>query len=480
MDKLTGNQIYCIERDTLNQAANNIVDLIEAHKVIYNFDTHLYEVTKGCTPSEMNYGTLRKIFEFQSNYSIEERQELYSIVQKYVEIHPMIVIPSKRHKRGGRRGQKYDCRIHDLNSIIKSELGITIKSAYVVGLVQIIQNEIHKTIMNQSDCDFIENSHIIEHAIKEFNERQSIDREGILGALSDLSKTLEPFHNYNKGNNATIVDASLNSLTVLYNNKHIECPYQSICEFSLLEKMSRYDGEPISVNISAYTSKRRNELIINNIIESKILKEHIDKLTVLVTEANYLFAKRYYLTIQSTLSKYLRNDRLYLLERIRKEFDKIQLKSTDYPVIKLNCTANSYQSTTAISKKLYLDIRKQISVCSESSIEECIQNGLNNHLIQPKEKSKLYEILYESYKKSDNIVKAIETYKMWITHCEETKIASNKKICRMYTVLCKLQATVKGYEQDAIESINKAIEYEEYREFNLNLKKELLDKFGKH
>ena len=62
MDKLTGNQIYCIERDTLNQAANNIVDLIEAHKVIYNFDTHLYEVTKGCTPSEMNYGTLRKIF----------------------------------------------------------------------------------------------------------------------------------------------------------------------------------------------------------------------------------------------------------------------------------------------------------------------------------------------------------------------------------------------------------------------------------
>jgi hypothetical protein len=131
-----------------------------------------------------------------------------------------------------------------------------------------------------------------------------------------------------------------------------------------------------------------------------------------------------------------------------------------------------------MSQKTYAEIRKQISTHADYYyIEEVLLTGINNPRIRPKEKSKLYELLYETHKRSGHIIKAIEISKMWISLCEETKIAGEKKICRMYTVLSKLQATVKGYEEDAIASINKALEYEEYREFNLNLKRELLEKF---
>ena len=443
--------------------------------LVYNEQTYSYEVfhetgTMGENPLDTFTITLpserkvEKILEFQEGLSSEDREHIYLLVKDYVLTHPN---KEDRHKF--------------LNSIIKKGLGIKIKGPYLVYLVDIIQRSLDISLGQDSDYSHIQNYPQIKSALELQNSRLMIDRDSTLSLIKILSALLSPFHDETIEPNGVITTADRNGMTVSYKSRNIYCSYDSLVELPFIKTMSEYDGMPIPTYVCSYRSKSTGKIFISEIIKIQSVKQLLENLKAYVSDGDFINAARYFSVIQEVLSPYIKGDIIPFCVKIRTALEPARLHTPDCVGIKINFSQQSFQVTHPKSQVAFHNIEDNVQkLLSEDLNNEAIQmliDGLCSEEITVKRKSDLYKILVGTYCKLELFDDAIKVNKQWINHCIAHNISSDKRLARMYTLLAKLEATVTGYEEDALENLKKAMQYDPDSEFYSKLYDTFIETF---
>jgi tetratricopeptide (TPR) repeat protein len=309
-----------------------------------------------------------------------------------------------------------------------------------------------------------------------------IDRDSTLSLVKTLSALLSPFHDETVEPNGVITTADINGMTVSYKGRNIYCSYDSLIELPLIKTMSEYNGMPIPTYVSSYRSQSRGKTFISEIIEIQSIKELLDKLKEYVSGGNFINAARYFSVIQEVLSPYIKGDTIPFCIKIRTALAPARLHTPDCVGIKINFSQQSFQVTHPKSQVAFHHIENNVQkLLSKELNNEAIQmliDGLCNEEITVKRKSDLYKILVETYCKLELFDDAIKVNKQWINHCIAHNLSSDKRLARMYTLLAKLEATVAGYEEDALENLKKSMQYDPDSEFYSKLYDTFIETFA--
>ena len=177
--------------------------------------------------------------------------------------------------------------------------------------------------------------------------------------------------------------------------------------------------------------------------------------------------------MMEALYPYLKGDLMPFCLKIRRALEPARVSANDRIGIKINFSETSYQVIYSTSQDVYNNLERSVaSLLSEKRYDEAIQmliDGLCNDGITAKRKSDIYKTLVETYSEIKQFDNAININKQWINHCIANSLSSDKRIARMYTLLAKLQASIIGYEEDALESLKKAIQYDSESDFYTKL-----------
>lgn len=428
--------------------------------LIYNENSYSYElnsIDENASEEVANItSSIKKVFTFQDTLSGSQREQIYLIVKDYVLTHP----------------NKED-RNKILNRIIKDELGITIKGPYVVYLVDTLQRSLDISFGQDPDHFYINNYPQIQCALDLQNSRLMIDKDSTLSLVSTLSSLLSPFHDETAEPNGVITTADFNGITVNHRSTNTYCSYDSLLEVPFMKEMSEYDGTPIPVYISTYTSKRTDKVFISEIIKVQNVKQLLENFKGYLVKGDFITANRYFNIMMEALYPYLKGDLMPFCLKIRRALEPARVSANDRIGIKINFSETSYQVIYSTSQDVYNNLERSVaSLLSEKRYDEAIQmliDGLCNDDITAKRKSDIYKTLVETYSEIKEFDNAINSNKQWINHCIANSLSSDKRIARMYTLLAKLQASIIGYEEDALESLKKAIQYDSESDFYTKL-----------
>jgi tetratricopeptide (TPR) repeat protein len=246
--------------------------------------------------------------------------------------------------------------------------------------------------------------------------------------------------------------------------------------------MSEYDGMSIPTYVSSYRSKSRGKTFISEIIEIQSVKQLLENLKAYVSDGDFINAARYFSVIQEVLSPYIKGDIIPFCIKIRTALEPARLYTHDCVGIKINFSQQSFQVTHPKSQVAFHHIENNVQkLLSKELNNEAIQmliDGLCNEEITVKRKSDLYKILVETYCKLELFDDAIKVNKQWINHCIAHNLSSDKRLARMYTLLAKLEATVAGYEEDALENLKKSMQYDPDSEFYSKLYDTFIETFA--
>lgn len=472
-DYLSSNQtlIVYILKTTLDMTAK-INSHITPDILVYNESTFSYDLKDGIdtiegkTTEETSnlISSIKKVFIFQETLSESQREQIYLIVKDYVLTHP-----------------NREDRSKALNRTIKDELGITVKGPYVVYLVDIIERSFDISLGQDPEHSYIQNYPHIKCALESLNSRLVIDKDNTLALVNTLSSLLSPFHDEMAEPNGVISTADFNGINVSHNSTNIYCSYDSLIEVPLMKDMSEYDGKPIPVYISTYTSKRTGKIFISEIIKVNTVKHLLEDFKTYIANGDFITANRYFNIIMEVLYPYLKGDLMPFCLKIRRALEPARLSAIDRIGIKINFSETSYQVTYTTSQKAYRNIKRNVRALQvEDNYNEALQiliDGLCSDDITAKKKSDIYKTLVETYSKMEQFDNAININKQWINHCVANCLASDKRIARMYTLLAKLQSSVTGYEEDALESLKMAMQYDPDSEFYTKLYATFIETF---
>ena len=443
--------------------------------LFYNVQTYSYEVLNEAEAINDNpSGTftiippterkVQKILEFQDGLNSEERERIYLLVKDYVLTHPN---KENRHKF--------------LNRIVKKDIDIKSKGPYLVYLVDILQRSLDISLGQDSDYSYIQNYPQIKSALELQNSRLAIDKDSTLSFINTFSSLLSPFHDEIAEANGVITTADLNGMIVSYKTLTIYCSYDSLIELPLVKTMSEYNGTSIPVYVRSYRSNHKRKVFISEIIEMQSVKQLLKNLKAYVADGDFITAARYFSVIQEVLSPYIKGEVITFCVRIRKALELARVHAQDCVGIKINFSENSFQVNYSISQNTFHDIEYNVKkLLSEKQNEEAIQtivDGLCNEDINVKRKSNLYSMLVQVYIDLELFDDAIKVHKQWINHCIANDLSSNKRLARMFYSLAKLEDSVAGYEEDTLENLKKAMQYDPYSEFYKRLYNTLQETF---
>lgn len=440
--------------------------------LVYNESTFTYELKDGIDTIDDNASeeaaslssSIKRLFTFQESLSESQREQIYLIVKDYVITHP-----------------NRENRSKALNLIIKDTLGITIKGPYVVYLVDIIQHSLDISLGQDPEHSYVQNYPQIKWALELRNSRLMIDKASTLELVNTLSSLLMPFHDETAEANGVITTADFNGFTVRHNHANIYCSYDSLIEESLMKDMSEFDGTPVPVYISTYTVKRTGKVFVSEIIKMQNVKQLLENLKTYIGNENFITANRYFNTIMEALYPYLKGDLMPFCRKIRKALEPAQVSGNGRMGIKINFSETSYQVTYSISQEVYQNLEDSVeALIAEENYDEAIQiliDGLCNDDITVRRKSDVYKTLFEIYSEMEQFDKAININQQWINHCVANSLVSDKRLARMYGQLAKLQASVIGYEDSALENLKTAMQYDPDSEFYTKLYKTFVETF---
>lgn len=440
--------------------------------LVYNESTFTYELKDGIDTIDDNASeeaaslssSIKRLFTFQESLSESQREQIHLIVKDYVITHP-----------------NRENRSKALNLIIKDTLGITIKGPYVVYLVDIIQHSLDISLGQDPEHSYVQNYPQIKWALELRNSRLMIDKASTLELVNTLSSLLMPFHDETAEANGVITTADFNGFTIRHNHANIYCSYDSLIEESLMKDMSEFDGTPVPVYISTYTVKRTGKVFVSEIIKMQNVKQLLENLKTYIGNENFITANRYFNIIMEALYPYLKGDLMPFCRKIRKALEPAQVSGNGRMGIKINFSETSYQVTYSISQEVYQNLEDSVeALIAEENYDEAIQmliDGLCNDDITARRKSDVYKTLFEIYSEMEKFDKAININQQWINHCVANSLVSDKRLARMYGQLAKLQASVIGYEDSALESLKTAMQYDPDSEFYTKLYKTFVETF---
>ena len=236
-----------------------------------------------------------------------------------------------------------------------------------------------------------------------------------------------------------------------------------------MKDMSEFDGTPVPVYINTYTVKRTGKVFISEIIKVQNVKQLLENLKTYIANEDFITANRYFNTILEALYPYLKGDLMPFCRKIRKALEPAQVSGNGRMGIKINLSETSYQVKYSISQEVFHKLEICVeSLIAENKYDEAIQmliDGLCNDDITIRRKSDVYKTLFDIYSEMEQFDKAININQQWINHCVANSLVSGKRLARMYGQLAKLQASVVGDEDSALENLKMAKQYDPDSEF---------------
>ena len=328
----------------------------------------------------------------------------------------------------------------------------------------------------QEECPFIKDYESVKMSLEDLNKRFDIDKETLLYHLDAVASELEPHFDINDKPNAFVQKVGRNSCIVNYNAASMRCFYNSVLDLDLLKRLSEFSEGELPVRVSTYVRKKTGETYISNIVDVLSIREHITNLIHLVEDENYVYARRYNQNIQSFIQPYLTSKGVAHYKQAIGIFKRAVYDISDLPIIVINFS-NKIQAEQEVSKKAALAVfqiaDEHLSKGNAGDAIEVIKSAIETGSFLPKDQSLLYQRLIQIYTTADKPEDAIDTYKRWISYGEEKDMFTVKKLSRIYTDLARIQYSTPGHEQDALESLKIAIEYNPDNKLSLSLQEQI-------
>lgn len=324
----------------------------------------------------------------------------------------------------------------------------------------------------------IQNYDDVLAAIDSLNSRFNIDQTSLLNHLEYISTELQKVETNVSVTNAIVKKVNKNSCIVSYENNNLRCFYNSVLDFDLLERMSQNPSEEILVRALTFVNKKTLEVKISNIVADCTIQEHINKLIYLVEQRNYVYARRYYTNIRKLISSYLTSNGKKYLNTISNVLNKISFQISDLPIISINYSAK-VQAEQDGSKKVALAIIKETDKLIEHSDVDgaihILDNIISQNILQSKEHALILQKKVQTLTSADRTQEAVNVYMEWISFGIDNNLFTAKKISRMYADLARIQSSIIGQEENALESLNKAIKYNPDNKLAISFKEQILE-----
>lgn len=325
---------------------------------------------------------------------------------------------------------------------------------------------------------FIQNSDNVLETINALNSRFDIDQNSLLDHLSYISAELEEVNENISVANAIIKKVTKNFCLISYNNDDLRCFYNSVLDFDLLERMSQNPNEEIPVRALTYLNKRKQEVKVSNIIADCRIQEHINKLFHLVEQGNYVYARRYNNNVKKLITAFLSKRGKKHLQCIAELLNKVSFDHSDLPIITINYSTKIQDELNASKNVALAIINEADRLIEQSDVDGAIHildNIINQGILLPRENALMMQKKVQIFTSIERTDEAISVYLQWISYGINNKLFTVKKISRMYADLARIQSSIPGQETAALESLDKAIEYNPDNKLAVSFKEQMLE-----
>lgn len=323
----------------------------------------------------------------------------------------------------------------------------------------------------------IQNSDNVLATIDALNSRFNIDQTSLLNHLDYIAAEIENVDANFPVTNAIVKKVNKNSCLVGYQDNDLRCYYNSVLDFDLLERMSQNPNSEILVRAFTYINKKQ-EVKMLSVVADCTMQEHINKLIYFVEQRNYVYARRYISNIRKLIQPYLSSNGRKHLNTIIHIFKDVSFSISDLPMISINYSAK-VQAEQEGSKNVALAIIREADMLIEHSDVDGAIHILNNiisqNVLQPKEHALILQKEVQILTTADRTQEAVNTYFEWISFGTENNLYTAKKTSRMYADLAKIQSSITGKEEEALESLNKAIKYNPDNKLAISFKEQILE-----
>lgn len=324
----------------------------------------------------------------------------------------------------------------------------------------------------------IQNSDSVLATIETLNSRFNIDQTSLLSHLDYISTELQEVETNVSVTNAIVKKVNKNNCIVCYENNDLRCFYNTVLDFELLERMSQNPNEEIPVRALTFIKKNTLDIKISSIVADCTIQEHVNKLVDLVARGNYVYARRYFTNIRKIVSRYITSNGKKHLNTISNVLSKVSFQISDLPIISINYTAK-VQAEQEGSKNVAIAIMREADKLLEHSDFDgaihILDNIICQNILQSKEHALILQKKVQILTSADRTQEAVNVYKEWISYGMDNNLFTAKRISRMYADLARIQSSIAGIEEDALESLNKAIKYNPGNKLAISFKEQILE-----
>lgn len=388
-----------------------------------------------------------------------QRDNLYSFIEEYVNKHPNETINSTI-----------------LKPIVRSQLGLKVKGAYIYYILAVIGNKSTFSSNNDNPHHIKDFDNVMEE-LRILNERFDIDRESLLYHLDAISLELESCFDVFDKPNAFVQKVGRNSCSVNFNSDVFWCNYKNVLDFNLLKRLSESPEGDIPIRVTTYIKKSTGETFVSSIVDVLSIRDHISNLIKLVEDGNYVYARRYNQNIQPFITPYLTSKGRSHLKSVITALKRASFDNSELPPIVINYSSKIQAEQDASRRAAQLVSATSDKFLSQGKTDEAIQSlssAIGTERLLPKEQSVMFQKLIQVYSSADMPEEAISAYKQWISYGENHKMFTVKKLSRMYTDLARLQYSISGQESEALESLRIAQEHNPDNKLAKSLQEQIL------
>ena len=324
----------------------------------------------------------------------------------------------------------------------------------------------------------IQNFDDVLATIDALNSRFDIDRTYLLNHLAFVSIELEKVEAHVSTANASVKKVNKNSCLVNYENNDLKCFYNSVLDFDLLKKMSQNPNEEILVRAFTFVNRKTLEVKISSIVAEYTIQEHINKLIHFVEQGNYVYARRYISNIGNLIFPHLTIDGEKHLKKVIRTLKKVSFDISDLPIISINYSAKveaEQEGSKTIALAIIREADKEIEHSNIDSAIKILDNIISKNILLPKEQALILQKKVQILTSAERTQEAEDVYLEWILYGIDHNLFTAKKISRMYADLARIQSSISGKEEDALENLNKAINYNPDNKLAISFKEQILE-----
>ena len=415
------------------------------------------------------YETLKSLSRHFYKESITIVTELSAEEEERVAKHIKDYISRESKEKPLKDGQLRNAYIYKYRTRIPVELFVSVREK-----LGILSDEYRK-----QSFSFIQNISGVQESLDALNSRFDIDTNTLLYHLNCISSELEPRFDFTPEENAVVRKVNKNSCIVTLDGKDMRCYYNSVLDFDFIKRMSENPSEEYPVRAFTFLNKKTGETLVSSIVNNISVRDHITKLIKFVEDGNYVYARRYNQNIQSIIKPFLSSKGNKHLTQVISILKTVSFAIPELPVIAISYSDKVLAEQETSKKEVVLIITKVDNTVAEMSNLDVairiIDDSLTNPVLIPKDIAVLLQKKVQLYSSFDNIDNAIVAYKDWVNYGISNNLFTEKKLSRLFADLARIQFSVTGYEENALESLDRAIEYNPNNKLALNLREQVLE-----